>query len=57
VQFVQNQGNTPIYHILMILTDGEIHDMKDTRDLICQAAHLPASVIIVGIGNEKFEMM
>jgi len=41
----------------MILTDGEIHDMKDTRDLICQAAHLPASVIIVGIGNEKFEMM
>ena len=24
----------PIYNILLILTDGEIHDMQETKDLI-----------------------
>lgn len=41
----------------MILTDGEIHDMDATRNLICEAADLPVSIIIVGVGNEAFEAM
>ena len=45
------------YNILLIITDGEIHDMATTKDLIVQASALPLSIIIVGVGNERFEMM
>ena len=31
--------------------------MKDTVDLIVHASGLPMSVIIIGVGNEKFKMM
>lgn len=51
----QTQGNT--YSILLILTDGEIHDMAPTKDLLVNASQLPLSVIIIGVGNERFEMM
>jgi hypothetical protein len=43
------------YNILLILTDGEIHDMQATVDLIVQASELPLSIIIIGVGNEKFK--
>ena len=45
------------YSILLILTDGEIHDMEKTKEVLVQASKLPLSVIIIGIGNEKFEKM
>jgi len=45
------------YFILFILTDGEIHDMKQTIDRIVEATSLPISVIIVGVGEESFENM
>ena len=38
--------------ILLILTDGDIHDKKATMDLLVKCGKLPLSVIIVGIGNE-----
>ena len=41
----------------MILTDGEIHDMDKTMDLVVHAARLPLSIIIIGVGNEKFAQM
>ena len=41
----------------MILTDGVITDMADTREAIVRASHLPMSVIIVGIGDEDFAAM
>ena len=43
------------YHILLMLTDGVIVDMKDTVDCIVEASKLPLSIIIVGIGNADFE--
>ena len=46
-----------MFHTLLILTDGSIHDMKETRDLIVEASHLPLSIIIVGIGNADFSNM
>jgi hypothetical protein len=46
-----------IYNILLILTDGEIHDMSETKRLLVEASGLPISVIIIGVGNEKFKMM
>uniref|UniRef100_A0A673AWH8 Copine 4 n=1 Tax=Sphaeramia orbicularis TaxID=375764 RepID=A0A673AWH8_9TELE len=45
------------YFILLILTDGVITDMADTREAIVQASHFPMSVIIVGIGNADFSDM
>ncbi|XP_043575525.1 copine-4 [Chiloscyllium punctatum] len=45
------------YFILLILTDGVITDMADTRDAIVHASHLPMSVIIVGVGNADFSDM
>jgi len=45
------------YQILLILTDGEIHDMARVKQLIVDASSLPTSIIIVGIGQEEFELM
>lgn len=45
------------YQIILILTDGEIHDMGSTKDLLVQHSNLPVSVIIVGIGNADFSKM
>ncbi|KRX08060.1 C2 domain [Pseudocohnilembus persalinus] len=45
------------YFILLILTDGAIHDMDQTKSSIVDASHLPLSIIIVGIGNEDFGNM
>ena len=45
------------YYILMILTDGIINDMDATCDVIYDAAFLPMSIIIIGIGNANFTNM
>lgn len=45
------------YQVLLIITDGEIHDMDKTIDLLVQASMLPLSVIIVGVGNADFANM
>ncbi|KAJ3140848.1 Copine-5, partial [Irineochytrium annulatum] len=45
------------YHILLILTDGQISDMDATRAAIVDAATLPLSIVIVGVGREDFSSM
>lgn len=45
------------YTVLLILTDGVIHDMEETIDLVVKASELPLSIIIVGVGKENFENM
>lgn len=45
------------YFILLILTDGIITDLYDTKEAIIDAAVLPLSIIIVGIGNADFSAM
>jgi len=45
------------YFILLIMTDGDINDFEKTRDQIIFASKLPMSIIIIGIGNEKFTQM
>lgn len=46
-----------IYYILMILTDGNICDVKETSNLLVECALYPLSVIIIGIGNTEFNTM
>jgi len=43
--------------VLLILTDGEIHDMEPTKISLVDAAFLPISIIIIGIGNADFTNM
>ena len=43
-----------MYHVILIITDGEIHDMPETKDLIIELTKLPVSIIIVGVGEERF---
>jgi hypothetical protein len=54
---IKYRGNQRIYNIFLIITDGEIHDFIPTKDLIVSASLLPISIIIVGVGNEKFKAM
>lgn len=54
--------NVQVYNILLILTDGEIHDMPETKSLyelsrIVEASSLPLSIIIVGVGQANFAKM
>ncbi|XP_071785739.1 copine-3-like isoform X2 [Asterias amurensis] len=53
-----NQDNKASqYFILLLLTDGVITDMYETRDAIVHASNLPMSIIIVGVGNADFSDM
>lgn len=45
------------YYVLLILTDGAITDMAETKDAIVRASSLPLSIIIVGVGNADFSAM
>ncbi|KAF3854432.1 hypothetical protein F7725_022487 [Dissostichus mawsoni] len=45
------------YFNLLIITDGVISDMDETRDAIIQASKLPMSIIIIGVGNADFAAM
>jgi hypothetical protein len=45
------------YTILLIITDGIINDMPDTKDAIVEAGRIPLSIIIVGVGNANFSAM
>ena len=55
--YVRENLNDKLYHIMLILTDGDIHDMSKTKDLIVAASGLPISIIIIGIGDDEFELM
>ncbi|XP_026871617.2 copine-3 isoform X1 [Electrophorus electricus] len=45
------------YYVLLIITDGVITDMDQTRAAIVAASHLPMSLIIVGVGRADFTDM
>ncbi|XP_045581544.1 copine-8 isoform X3 [Procambarus clarkii] len=45
------------YFVLLIITDGIISDLPDTRKALVHASSLPMSVIIVGVGQEDFSAM
>jgi hypothetical protein len=58
-EFVRDKMKSPVqlYHVLLILTDGCIHDMRETINKIVEMSDLPISIIIVGIGNNDFGNM
>jgi len=49
--------NTKAYHVLLLMTDGQIDDMDETRRIIVELSHLQCSVITVGVGFADFTKM
>ena len=45
------------YFILLLLTDGTLSDMRETKLALIRASSLPMSVIIVGVGGANFSAM
>uniref|UniRef100_A0A8C9TK13 Copine 8 n=1 Tax=Scleropages formosus TaxID=113540 RepID=A0A8C9TK13_SCLFO len=45
------------YFVLLIITDGVISDMAQTKESIVNASSLPMSIIIVGVGPAEFDAM
>ena len=50
-----SQKEKMFYSVLLILTDGEVADMDVTLANIVDASCLPMSILIVGLGNLKFD--
>lgn len=57
LNYMKTNIHLTMYHILLILTDGAIHDMQQTKDLIVECSQYPLSIIIVGIGDADFSNM
>ena len=57
INTVKREDNYKKYNILMILSDGVIEDMDETKSLIVEASKLPISIIIIGVGNANFKNM
>ncbi|XP_076874852.1 copine-9 isoform X2 [Brachyhypopomus gauderio] len=45
------------YFILLMITDGVISDMVQTKEAVVNASTLPMSIIIVGVGPAEFDAM
>ncbi|KAJ8369655.1 hypothetical protein SKAU_G00096830 [Synaphobranchus kaupii] len=45
------------YFVLLMITDGVISDMVQTKEAVINAAALPMSIIIVGVGPAEFDAM
>ncbi|CAN4088675.1 unnamed protein product [Withania somnifera] len=50
-------NNERKYFVLLIITDGVITDLQETKDALVQAADLPLSILIVGVGGADFTEM
>ncbi|TYI35429.1 hypothetical protein ES332_A03G075800v1 [Gossypium tomentosum] len=45
------------YFVLLIITDGVITDLQETKDALVKASGLPLSILIVGVGGADFKEM
>jgi len=45
------------YHVLLLITDGIISDLEETKKAILIAANYPISIIIIGVGSSDFSAM
>lgn len=45
------------YFVLLIITDGALTDLQETKDALVRASDLPLSILIVGVGDADFKAM
>ena len=46
-----------LYHLVIIVTDGNIHDMPDTKEILVSLSGMPFSAVVLGVGDGDFEDM
>ncbi|PON73989.1 Protein BONZAI [Parasponia andersonii] len=46
-----------MYYVLLIMTDGVLSDLQETKNALVKASDLPLSILIVGVGNADFSQM
>ena len=46
-----------LYDVVIIVTDGECHDMKETIELLVGLSGMPFSAVVIGVGDGDFEKM
>ncbi|KAL4613772.1 hypothetical protein ACB092_07G004400 [Castanea dentata] len=49
--------NNDKYFVLLIITDGVLTDLQETKDALVRAFDLPLSILIVGVGGADFTQM
>eukprot|EP01038_Epipyxis_sp_PR26KG_P006850 gene6850-9379_t len=60
LDIVKSQGCSQDYQkytILLILTDGIINDLDQTKAAVVDASEAPMSIVVVGVGAEDFSSM
>ncbi|KAI3967746.1 hypothetical protein MKW92_004675 [Papaver armeniacum] len=45
------------YFVLLIITDGVLADLQETKNALVRASDLPLSILIVGVGGADFKQM
>ncbi|KAL8171267.1 hypothetical protein V2J09_023071 [Rumex salicifolius] len=53
----QSLHNNSKYYVLLIITDGVLTDIQETKDALVKASDLPLSILIIGVGNADFTQM
>ena len=51
------EADSKSYFVLLMITDGTIHDLEETTRLIVKLSDLPCSLVIVGVGDGDFSQM
>ncbi|KAG6701560.1 hypothetical protein I3842_08G171200 [Carya illinoinensis] len=49
--------NSKKYFVLLIITDGVLTDLQETKDALVKASDLPLSILIGGVGGANFGQM
>ena len=57
ISIAQSSSPGEAYYILVLLIDGEIHDMSATISALVESSSLPLSIIIIGVGLDGFSSM
>mmetsp|Transcript_4187 Transcript_4187/g.5160 ORF Transcript_4187/g.5160 Transcript_4187/m.5160 type:complete len:227 (-) Transcript_4187:243-923(-) len=46
-----------LYHVVIIITDGNCHDMEETKRLLVSLSKMPFSAVVIGVGDGDFAEM
>ena len=46
-----------VYSVLIIITDGNCHDMEHTKRALVDMSRMPFSAVVVGVGDSQFKDM
>ena len=56
-EWAQSLVGSSGYLILLVVTDGSMTDFRETVDILVPMSKLPASIVIVGVGDSDFSNM